>query len=64
MKEGLTSYLNLALAAHTDYLVTRDNDILDLSDPASTDGWRLRELRRSLVIMDPVRFLREILGTR
>ena len=57
-------YLNLAVAAHVECLVTRDNDLLDLSNPTDADGERLRELNPGLVIVDPVRFLHKVAGRR
>ncbi len=53
-------YLNLALAARADYLVTRDADLLDLADPKSPEGARLHRLDHQIAIVDPVQFLREI----
>jgi putative PIN family toxin of toxin-antitoxin system len=53
-------YLNLALAARVDYLVTRDTDLLDLADPANPEGQRLRELHPKLLFVDPVRLLVEV----
>jgi putative PIN family toxin of toxin-antitoxin system len=37
-------YINLAIAARVSYLVSRDNDILDLADSSKPDGGRLWRL--------------------
>jgi putative PIN family toxin of toxin-antitoxin system len=52
-------YINLALAAEVDYLVTWDADLLDLADPSNPEGKRLRELHPKLLVVDPASFLRE-----
>jgi putative PIN family toxin of toxin-antitoxin system len=46
-------YLNLAIAAGVDYLVTRDNDLLDLMQDS---GFRSRS--PALTILDPVSLLK------
>ena len=46
-------YINLALAANADYLVTRDNDLLDLMNDSD-----FRQQFPGLTILDPVAFLR------
>jgi len=48
-------YLNLALAAQANYLVSRDLDLLDLM---KDQGFRQRH--PNLLILDPVAFLKEI----
>lgn len=48
-------YLNLAIAAKADYLVTRDRDLLDLMDDSS-----FRQRHPNLQILEPVAFLNEI----
>lgn len=51
-------YLNLAIAAGAAYLVSRDNDLLDLRDDVVSET--ARDLRRqvpTLTILDPVQFL-------
>jgi uncharacterized protein len=53
-------YINLAIAARADYLVSRDNDILGLADASSPDGERLRLQAPQLQILDPAAFLAEI----
>lgn len=52
-------YVNLALAARATYLVSRDNDLLDLMKETDT-GRDFRERFPSLTILDPVAFLREV----
>lgn len=53
-------YLNLAIAAEAAYLVSRDDDLLDLQDPTSPLGRALRVLAPQLAIVDPVQFLRQL----
>jgi putative PIN family toxin of toxin-antitoxin system len=48
-------YLNLALAARVDYLVSRDQDLLDLMNDET-----FRERCPGLLILDPVAFLQAI----
>ena len=48
-------YLNLAIATDASYLVSRDNDLLDLM----TDS-EFRTQHPDLKILDPVAFLREL----
>lgn len=52
-------YLNLAIAASVPYLVSRDNDLLDLMDRQTTQGMMFRNSYPFLSILDPVAFLRE-----
>lgn len=51
--------VNLALEANAEYLITRDRDLLDLMGDAT-----FREGHRSLSILDPVDFLRELARLR
>lgn len=53
-------YLNLVLASRAQYLVTWDNDILDLEAPTTSEGRALRRSLPGLRILDPVAFLREL----
>lgn len=53
-------YINLALAANADYLVSRDADILDLGNSANPEGRRFQERYPNLKIVDPVDFLRAV----
>lgn len=52
-------YLNLAIEVQADYLISRDNDLLDLMNPGTADGDELHERFPSLKILDPVAFLKE-----
>lgn len=52
-------YLDLAVAAQADVLVTRDKDLLSLMDPANSDGDSLRQAHPTLKIVDPVTFLHD-----
>lgn len=56
-------YINLAIASKVSYLVSRDNDLLDLADASTPDGQRLRNQAPNLRILDPVAFLAEIRRT-
>lgn len=49
-------YLNLAVAAQAAYLVSRDNDLLDLMNAGQEDTFRTRY--PMIAILDPVAFLR------
>ena len=53
-------YVNLAVAAGARYLVTCDNDLLDLMREDYPDGENFRRRFPGLAILDPVAFLREI----
>jgi putative PIN family toxin of toxin-antitoxin system len=55
-------YLNLAIAAGAQYLVTRDNDLLDLMRADVPEGSDFRKRFPNLVILDPVEFLRILPG--
>jgi putative PIN family toxin of toxin-antitoxin system len=51
-------YLDLAIASGADYLVSRDQDLLDLRAPSSAPGQILRQWAPKLTILDPVELLR------
>jgi putative PIN family toxin of toxin-antitoxin system len=53
-------YINLAITAEAEYLVTRDRDLLDLFDGANLDGEKLRDIAPHLQIVEPARFLLEL----
>ena len=53
-------YIDLAIAAQAEFLVSRDNDILDLAKPDDADGMRLRAVAPNLRIVGPSEFIREI----
>ena len=50
-------YLDLAAAAQAKYLVSRDNDLLDLMDQSRAESREFRVNFPSLSIVDPVAFL-------
>ncbi len=50
--------VNLALAAGAKYLVTWDNDLLDLMQPDNADGIALRLLSAEFVILTPPDLMR------
>lgn len=50
-------YINLAVAAHADFLVTRDNDLLSLMSDHSATAKRFRAMTRPLKVINPVAFL-------
>jgi putative PIN family toxin of toxin-antitoxin system len=52
--------LNLALAARANFLVTRDNDLLDLMRDDSSAGAAFRQQFPNLTISDPVAFLKAV----
>ena len=53
-----TPYINLALVAQAEYLVTRDTDLLDLMHETTEQGRAFRFRYPFLTILDPVAFLR------
>ena len=54
-------YLNLAIAAQADYIVTRDQDLLALTTDHSIEAKQFRQLTRNrLKILTPVAFLDEM----
>jgi putative PIN family toxin of toxin-antitoxin system len=53
-------YLNVAVAAGARFLVSRDNDLLDLRLEANAAGRELRLRFPDLRILDPVEFLGEL----
>jgi len=53
-------YLNLAIATSGRYLVTRDNDMLDLMNENSDQGRAFRQEFPELMILGPVELLREV----
>ena len=54
------AYLNLAIEAHADFLVTRDKDLLDLMKWETEEGREFQKRFRRLKILDPVGFLKVI----
>lgn len=55
-------YVNLALAAGAELVVSRDRDLLDLMDAGRVEGASFRARFPGLRILDPVQFLRELDG--
>lgn len=53
-------YINLAIEAKADYLVSRDKDLLDLMTDTSVDGKEFRQKSRPLKIVEPIEFLQII----
>lgn len=53
-------YLNLAVEAEADFLVTRDRDLLDLMDWEREEGRTFQKRFRGLKIVDPVVFVNEV----
>jgi predicted nucleic acid-binding protein len=52
-------YINLAIKAGPNYLVSRDTDVLDLAKLSNPDGERLQRHAPHLQILEPVSFLAE-----
>jgi putative PIN family toxin of toxin-antitoxin system len=53
-------YVNLAIVAGARYLVSRDNDLLDLMNEATPEGQAFRHQYPDLKILDPAALLREL----
>jgi putative PIN family toxin of toxin-antitoxin system len=53
------TYVNLALAAGARYLVSWDNDLLDLGNEDQEAGKAFRQRFPDLIILNPMAFLRE-----
>ncbi len=53
-------YINLAIEAEADYLVSRDRDLLDLMTDVSVEGKEFRRKSRPLKIVEPIEFLKII----
>jgi putative PIN family toxin of toxin-antitoxin system len=52
------AYINLAIESKADYIVTRDNDLLDLMTGFDDDSKEFRQKFRSLKIIQPLEFLK------
>lgn len=50
-------YINLAIEAEADYIVSRDKDLLDLISDISVTGKEFRQKSRPLKIVEPIEFL-------
>src|SRR5439155_634872 len=55
-------YLNLAVAAQATYLVSRDNDLLDLMNPRQAQEEAFRTRHPTIAIIDPIAFLQIIVS--
>ena len=53
-------YVNLAVAAGAKYIVTRDNDLLDLMDASKPDAIEFQPRFAEIRVVNPVTFLQEI----
>ncbi len=51
-------YLNLAVAAGADFIISRDRDLLDLMTGHTSEGKEFRQRFRSLRVVEPVEFLK------
>ncbi len=50
-------YLNLAIEAEANYLVSRDKDLLDLMTGHNDESKEFRQRFRSLTVIEPIEFL-------
>ena len=53
-------YLNLAIEAEANYLVSRDRDLVDLMTGHDDQSKEFRQRFRSLTVIDPIEFLKEV----
>jgi len=53
-------YVNLAVAAQADLIVSRDKDLLDLVNPSRPESIEFHRRFPTLRILEPVQFLREL----
>jgi putative PIN family toxin of toxin-antitoxin system len=51
-------YINLAIQSKADYIVTRDNDLLDLMTGFDDDSKEFRQKFRLLKVIEPIEFLK------
>lgn len=51
-------YINLAIAADADFIVSRDNDLLDLMTDHSDEAREFRQRFRHVKVVGPVEFIR------
>ncbi len=52
------SYINLAIESKADYIVTRDNDLLDLMTGFDDDSKEFRQRFKALKVTEPIEFLK------
>ncbi|MGI8668825.1 MAG: putative toxin-antitoxin system toxin component, PIN family [Aridibacter sp.] len=53
-------YINLAVRAEADYLVSRDKDLLDLMTAYTIEAKQFRQRFRPLIVIEPLEFLKEM----
>jgi putative PIN family toxin of toxin-antitoxin system len=53
-------YINLAVEAQADYIVSRDNDLLDLMTDSADEAKEFRQRFRPLKVIEPIEFLQII----
>ncbi|MEO6050734.1 MAG: putative toxin-antitoxin system toxin component, PIN family [Pyrinomonadaceae bacterium] len=53
-------YLNLAIEIESDYIVSRDNDLLDLMTGHTDEAKEFRQKYRSIRVIEPSKFLNKI----
>ena len=53
-------YINLAVEAKADYIVSHDNDLLDLMTYHTTEAKVFRQKFRPLKVIEPLEFLKEV----
>jgi len=53
-------YINLAVAADADYIVSRDNDLLDLMTGHTDESKEFRQRFRPLRVIDPLTLLGQV----
>jgi putative PIN family toxin of toxin-antitoxin system len=53
-------YLNLAIEAEANYLVSRDRDLLDLMTGYDNECKEFRQRFRSLTVIEPIEFLKDV----
>ena len=51
-------YINLAVCAEADYIVSRDNDLLDLMTAYTIEAKQFRQRFRPLQVIEPLEFLK------
>ena len=51
-------YINLAVESEADYIVTRDNDLLDLMTGYDAESKEFRQRLRPLKVVEPLEFLK------
>jgi putative PIN family toxin of toxin-antitoxin system len=61
--EGDEPYINLAVAAGADFIISRDRDLLDLMSGHTDEGKEFRQRFRPLRVVEPVEFLK-LLGEK